>query len=395
MCRKCQLKLCFHCHRNHGNCKVAAQSATLKPDDDSIMEQLLNSGRDQVKVMQQMLAVLTEEEQELRRQRRRLEEDVDQFHTEMMREIKTQADGEEERLKKESSQMRSKLDFLTRVLEQTDLPSSATSVSEIRAALLPESNWSDLQKRSAQKQPCQSFSLKISSSENITSSVRKMSQALFGEDRLSAAADVDPRLMYGDGDHRPLAASKVDFLETPLSSSRVKELAEKLEQLMRRMGESESQTRRVQGENRELLGEVKAMRDKNTILLQEFATLQAQNGKMQEEINKFQVELQRVSVLQQHSNVQGQGASAQPVGASGDQVASVKADVAAVSTENHIIKADLKASQAQIDKILRQLQSLQDKQNKANGDHGKQASQRDIDVASLKASVHEYCFSSV
>ena len=402
MCTKCQMKLCFHCHRVHSDsCLGSAQGKAVVTSDGDVGK-LLETGKSQTKIMEKVMAHILEDEKELHKQRKSLEDTLRaQYNTglagladaydEILKSIRRHTEAKEDQFKTEISVMQKKLDALACYTSQGG-PNSVSS-AEVQSALLSDSDVVRLQERVDQARHPEFFRHKADNG-NAVLLVKSLQKVVFGTLEMcsntkdvavvgdaSGTGDFDPHQMSSNGDPPPRSEGAPDSMtqqpHIDVSSGKTKgdDLAQKVEFLMKKFTESESQGRKLHGENRSLLEEVGTFRDKNSILVQDVASLQVDNGKLWEDVSKLQTGIQTLSqdytgVLKQSTNLSSNFADLQKNVHSlqterksmsrADVAPNVKTEVDALLQESRSLKTDLSFSQGQIRVLQQQVQSVQD-----------------------------------
>jgi myosin heavy subunit len=138
-----------------------------------------------MKVLERMLNMLSEDEQQLNNQRKKLED----YCNTLMRNVKSHADTEEDKIKKTKADLQSKMDKLAEILSQSDL--SATSAT-LKSTLLPDADAAKMQEKTEQEKQTDFFKPLHHSLKLQTAAVNDSSTHPSGE-------GLDDVLLFGDG----------------------------------------------------------------------------------------------------------------------------------------------------------------------------------------------------
>ena len=401
------MKLCFHCHSVHGECcllstgSVQAKAADTSSRDDQ--GQLLEKGKSQMSLVERRMTRISEDEKELNKQRKSLEDNLHAQYIvglarladardELLSSIRHHAEAQEEQFKNEITSAQKKHDALARFISQGT--ANSMSSAEVQAALLSDFDMARFKGR-IDRDGHQEFFRHKPGDSGAALLVERLKEVVFGmlEMRsdnsdlgVSDVADAggfDPPKQSDSGDPHPGFLSEAAHglvMKQPqidLSSdkkTKLDDLAEKVDVLMKRFAESETQRRKLLGENRCLLEEVQAFRDKNSVLVQEVASLQGGNVKLVEDVSKLQTGHQHLS--QDYTLLTKQSAELSSILAelqkqfhslqtdksgvsTADSTAKIRKDVNAGREEIQSLKGDVSFSQGQIQLLQRQFQSLE------------------------------------
>jgi hypothetical protein len=227
---------------------------------------------DQMKVLERMLNILSENRAGLAQQRKMLEE-------KLMRMVKSHADAEEDKINKQSTDLQGKLDAITQALPQND--ASTASAAALKSALLPNADVSQMQKeteREGQADFFQSFSLNVL--QVPREEVLDWSQTQLNSGLLFGGVQTDTSVVKMSA-------------QLQQQANMINDLAQKVALL----SSTTSQTRAGR-ESRELLDEVRAIRDKNTILAQEVSVLQMEIENLRKDVAGLKTNGDRCSPAQ-------------------------------------------------------------------------------------------------
>jgi prefoldin subunit 5 len=173
----------------------------------------------------------------------------------------------------------------------------------------------------------------------------------------------------------------------------VNDLAQKVAQLMKMASEN-----RTVGASRELLDEVWAMRDKNTILAQELAGLQTENDNLKKDFTELKTAMQDLSRLVASGSV----ASAGSTPAASAQVDEGSSSAKLTSLENDLQQLTQSVQQMTQDKAaVKDLKQLQDTVSKMSVDVFRAKSNayaNKLSISSLenfKTKMCEYSFTGI
>lgn len=402
------MKLCFHCHSVHGeDCLLSTGSVRAKAVDTSRDDQckLLEKGKSQMSLVERMMTRISEDEKELNKQRQSLEDNLHAQYTvgltcladardELLSSIRHHAEAQEEQFKNEITSVQKKHNTLARFISQGT--ANSMSSAEVQAALLSDSDMARFKGRIAQDRHQEFFRHKPGDTDSSAALlVKRLKEVVFGmlEMRsdnsdlgVSDTADAggfDPRKQSDSGDPHPCfdseAAQGLTMKQPQIDLSsdkktKVDDLAEKVDILMKKFAESETQGRKLLGENRRLLEEVQAFRDRNSVLVQEMASLQGGSVKLVEDVSKLQTGHQHLSqdytsLMKQSAELNSSLAELQKqfhslqTDKSGvstaDSTAKIRKDVNAGRQEIQSLKEDVSFAQGQIQLLQQQFQSLE------------------------------------
>ncbi|KAL8607514.1 hypothetical protein ACOMHN_004483 [Nucella lapillus] len=416
-CTQCYLKLCFHCHRTHRHGPQAAASApaTVRPSSATAnsgdeMTKLVTKGKGQLDVISKVISQTADEEKELHKQKKIMEDNLHDLYTvglarfvdardELLRKIRSHTESSEEKLKTELADLQRKYNSLAHVTSQSD--ASSITVADLTTALMPDAELNQLKTR-AQQTPGQFFRL-VGGDRSAVALVNGLRGLIFGMLEVSPVAhkdetlpptdngDFGPNRLFGPG--RPHSPSQVPVTqqghaENPALLSRVGDLTQKVESTLKRVKESESREKRLQVEMRNLMDEVKAVRDKNSFLIQDIATVQGENSKLREDVSQLQ-RFQQSHALGSAVSQQTEGSSNTggiPQNASSQGLVSPTGGFAsAEASADATVQGTASETRHQIQQLQQKVCSVQDAVKKANGriSSMQQNTQDELDMQSL------------
>jgi hypothetical protein len=186
-----------------------------------------------------------------------------------MRHLKSQADSEEDKINKATTDVQRNLDALQQAMFQSDDTSASASV--LKSAFLPDGLISQMQEQSERDGQTDFF-------KSLRDSLKLQHSAAQSYSAHQSGEKLDDALLFGDGNQAPVLSLSSFVSEALLlqQATKMKELSHKVEQmegLLSKFTDHQTQSKDVGPNDLDLADEVRAMRDKNTFLLQEVDTL--------------------------------------------------------------------------------------------------------------------------
>jgi predicted nucleic acid-binding Zn-ribbon protein len=209
-----------------------------------------------MKMLERRLQMLFNNKTQLGQQSKKVEKKLNP----MMGSIKSHADAEKDRMAKECTDLKNKLDAITKAMSQNH--------SVLKSALMSEAEVSRMRKKMEEEENSDFFSFIFQNYQLLSPLTSNPSAAL-----------LNSVLSNGDGPGQSVTSVANMSAQLQHQAWMINDLAQKVALLSTTANQGKAGR-----ENRELLDEVRAVRDKNTTLAQEVAVLQAENKKLRKDV---------------------------------------------------------------------------------------------------------------